>query len=485
MNDKSKKKEQLIDELAKLRQQIAELKKSESEYKQIEEELRESEAFNFALFQYNPFETIVVDREGRVIKINMPKRKSGDRLPTVGDMMYKDYAARHEIDMHAELMECLRSGKTKRFPELKYGKKFLNITIASFPKGAIITSQDVTQHKKAEKALKKERDKSQKYLDIVGCMIVVINTNQKVSLINKRGIEILGYKREEVVGKNWFDSFLPKEVREEVRMFFKKLMIGEIKPVESFENPVLTKSGKKKIIAWNNTILKDEQGKIIGTLSSGKDVTEQRKAEEKLKSSLKEKEVLLREIHHRVKNNMQIISSLLRLQSRQIKDEKTLDMFSMSQNRIRSMALIHESLYKSKNLARIDFYDYVSKLTTHLFSMYRVGIGTINLKVELKDVYLDINKAIPCGLVISELVSNSLKHAFPGARKGEIAVRMKTDERGKQTLIVKDTGVGFPEGLDFRETESLGMQLVTDLVKQLKGTIELKKIKGTEFKIVF
>jgi len=214
-------------------------------------------------------------------------------------------------------------------------------------------------------------------------------------------------------------------------------------------------------------------------------VIERKRAEEQIKVALEEKEVMFREIHHRVKNNMQIISSLLRLQSRQIKDKKILDCFNVSQNRIRSMVLIHESLYQSKDLARINFSDYINRLTIHLFSIYRIGANSISLKVEVGDVFLDINRAIPCGLIINELVSNSLKHAFPDGKKGEIAVKMNEDKRGNYTLVVRDTGIGFPEKVHIHKTETLGLQLVTDLVSQLNGNIKLTRLGGTEFRIVF
>jgi len=214
------------------------------------------------------------------------------------------------------------------------------------------------------------------------------------------------------------------------------------------------------------------------------EIAERRKVEEQLRTSLQEKEVMLREIYNRVKNNMQIVSSLLRLQSNNIKSEKLLEMFKVAHNRIKSMALVHEGLYRSKDLARIDFSDYVKKLTTHLFSIYSPVSKNISLKLEVEEIYFDINTAIPCGLIINELVSNSLKHAFPEGESGEICVKINGN-LDKYTVIVKDSGKGFPEDEDFLMAETLGMQLVTDLIKQLNGTIRLDRRNGTKFKITF
>lgn len=147
------------------------------------------------------------------------------------------------------------------------------------------------------------------------------------------------------------------------------------------------------------------------------------------------------------------------------KNKKILDMFNVGQNRIQSMALIHESLYQSKDLARINFSDYIKRLTTHLFSMCRTEMNNINLKVDIGDVSLDVNRAIPCGLIINELISNSLEHGFPVGEKGQIAVEMDKNKGDKYRLKVSDTGIGFPEDVDFQNTKTLGMQLVTDLVR--------------------
>ncbi|GJQ58334.1 MAG: HAMP domain-containing protein [Candidatus Scalindua sp. AMX11] len=223
----------------------------------------------------------------------------------------------------------------------------------------------------------------------------------------------------------------------------------------------------------------------------------------KLRESLSEKDMLSREIYHRVKNNMQVISSLLRLQSRHIKDEKYVEMFKESQNRIKAMALIHEKLYRSKDLAHIDFNDYIKNLVNDLFLSYKVNTGKVTLKMNIETVSFGIDTAIPCGLIVNELITNSLKYAFPGGKDGEIKISLRRvptgsilpQDRGVQNvtaqpetfeLIVSDNGTGIPKDLDYRNTQSLGLRLITNLSEnQLLGTVELKRSEGTAFQINF
>jgi PAS domain S-box-containing protein len=226
-------------------------------------------------------------------------------------------------------------------------------------------------------------------------------------------------------------------------------------------------------------------GQMKGVIEYVRDITERKKAEDRLQESLQEKEVLLREIHHRVKNNMQVISSLLNLQSRQIKDPDVLEMFKESQRRIRSMALIHERLYQSSDLSRIEFSQYLRNLATHLFHSYQVDASRVQLRIEAEEVHLNVNTAIPCGLIVNELVSNALKHGFPEGRSGELDIDLRRVAGDGYVLRVKDDGVGFPEGLDFRKTETLGMQIVSTLVSQIDASIDLVRDKGTEFTIHF
>lgn len=226
-------------------------------------------------------------------------------------------------------------------------------------------------------------------------------------------------------------------------------------------------------------------GQISGAISNARLYEERVNAENRLKDSLREKEVLLKEIHHRVKNNLQIIHSLLSLQAEQIQDVQALGMFKDSQNRVRSMALIHEKLYQSENLTNIDFTDYVDSLVIELSRSYMNHPEQIEISVDVRDACFGVDTAIPCGLIINELITNSLKYAFPDNRKGQISVSLQPTMKGEYTLIVKDNGIGFPENIDWQNTDSLGMQVVTSLTDQLEGEIELSRTDGTEFKLKF
>lgn len=218
---------------------------------------------------------------------------------------------------------------------------------------------------------------------------------------------------------------------------------------------------------------------MFGTVSE--DITERKKSEDKIKASLKEKEVLLQEIHHRVKNNMQIISSLLNLQTKYVGgDVVALDVLKESQNRVTSMAMIHEKLYQSHDFMHVEIGEYIEKLVGDLLYSYAVPEGQIVPLVEYDDIELNIETSIPCGLIISELVSNSLKYAFPDGKTGEIAISLRNHEGG-YLLVISDNGVGLPENLEFTRTDSLGLELVNNLVDQVDGTIELDKNYGTKF----
>jgi PAS domain S-box-containing protein len=215
------------------------------------------------------------------------------------------------------------------------------------------------------------------------------------------------------------------------------------------------------------------------------DVTERKLAEQKISQSLEEKELLLKEIHHRVKNNLQVVSSLLKLQAGNATDEITQNILIDSQNRVRSMALVHQKLYQSKDLSQIDFSEYLKQLSDQLFNVFKDRNGLIDLDITTKELNLSIDLAIPCGLIINELISNSFKYAFPDNRKGSIKIDLKSVDNNDYLLIISDNGIGFPKDVDFKNTKSLGLQLVNTLVGQIDGSIAMQNHSGTTYTIRF
>jgi len=225
------------------------------------------------------------------------------------------------------------------------------------------------------------------------------------------------------------------------------------------------------------------------SLENARLMEETRRADEQIKKSLREKEVLLKEIHHRVKNNLEIIQSMLSLQLPYVRGEHAMEPFKESQNRIYSMALIHEKLYESESLAEIDVAEYMRSLADNLFFSYGVDDGDIKLNMHVDDVAIDVNKLIPCALIVNELVSNSLKHAFPDSRRRngvrEIGITLTRDGADTLVLTVGDNGVGLPPGFEIQDSESLGLKLVSVLVRQLKGTLHVAGNEGAKFTVAF
>jgi two-component sensor histidine kinase len=252
------------------------------------------------------------------------------------------------------------------------------------------------------------------------------------------------------------------------------------------ETALINKNNKREIPV-SQVIMshKSPGGKIEYLSTIMRDITERKEAEEQIKASLKEKEVLLREVHHRVKNNLQIISSLLDMSSMQTQNQETMDLFADSRNRVNAMALIHTQLYRSERFDKINMEEHVQELSKKLLQIYSME-KTIALDIKFANIYLNINQAIPCALVLNELITNACKHAYREGQKGTISISMQKSDDNTFLLRVKDDGAGIPEGVDIGKVKSLGLSLVRNLVyNQLKGKIDVRSNKGTEFLIDF
>jgi two-component system sensor kinase len=302
-----------------------------------------------------------------------------------------------------------------------------------------------------------------------------------ITYVNTHYCDYFGKTRDELLGSSFLDM-IPDDKREEVKSTFTALT--RTNPVASYEHQV-EKNGTSRWQHWLDQALFDQEGNLVEYQSMGQDITDQKMFQENTNRTLKEKEILLKEIHHRVKNNMQIISSLLSLQSNYIVNSEDKKLFEDSQNRVRSMALVHEKLYKSENLSEIDFEDYINTLVQEIkYTYYELGVN-VSISVKAKGVFITIDTAIPCALIVNELLSNSLKYAFPDGRNGAIDIACTINEEGKHVLVFSDNGIGLPGSIDIKNTDTLGLKLVSSLTMQLKGEISHNAENGTVYTIIF
>ena len=355
-------------------------------------------------------------------------------------------------------------------------------------------NQDITEFKMAEEALNEADQRLAEIIDFLPDATFAIDVEGRVISWNRAIEEMTWVWSEEILGKDNYEYSLPfygerrpglidlfNSSDDEIERHYQNLKKnGKVLTAET----EVTLKGERRTVWVKAVPLEDSKGNFIGAIEAIRDITDLRNAEKKLKKSLKEKETLLKEIHHRVKNNLMIISSLLNLQSHYIKDKEALDVFRESQNRAKSMALIHERLYQSTDLKNIDFGDYIRSLTTDLYHSMVSDPGRVNLDLDLEDVKIDINTVVPLGLIVNELVTNSMKYAFPDDECGHIKVELH-HEYENIVLRVSDNGVGFPRDLDYKNTNSLGLQLVNNLIIQIDGELELNNNQGTSFTIRF
>lgn len=475
-----------------------------TEKRLAEQALRESERLLADIIDFLPDATFAIDCKGRVIAWNraieemtgVPK----ERMLGLGDHEYSlpfyherrpiliDLVLARNADIEKEYHIIDVSGRkiVAETPNMKlYGGRGAFLWGIAGPLydsagnivGAIESIRDITDRRNAEMAARESEALMRTLLNTIPFDVWAIDAGQRYILQNAASIRLWG----NMAGFGPPDSGMPPDVISRWRSNNMRVLAGESIDAEV---EMRLNDGMR---VFREVLAPIREGDVIaGAVGVNIDITEKRKSEEALRASLAEKEVLLREVHHRVKNNFQVIISLLNLQSRSVSGEDIRGNLLDAQNRIRAMALIHEKVYRSVNLAEIDFGEYLKSLAGDLRRLYVPATGRIELTVEAENLILPVDKAIPCGLVVNELLTNALKYAFPGEQSGAVRVQAGMSGSDAVRVVVSDNGIGLPAGMEPEKSDTLGLKLVQILVSgQMKGSVKFVQDSGTAVEVVF
>lgn len=462
-------------------EEVTERKKFHETLKQAHDKLSnilESITDGFVSFDQNWRCTYINDNAARLLKTT--------REELIGQSPWEKFPEAKRLKFYTEFNRAVDKNRSVVFEE--YYPEPLNTWYEChcYPSadGLSVYFRDITERKETEKKLMERQNFIERIAETSPNILYVFDIiENKLVYANEQLSNILGYKLEHIqeMGQSVYQRIIhPDDLPKAYKL------ISQLSKAKDDVIHELLFRGKHLNGEWRWLCIKsvvfnrNEEGVTKEVLGTVEDITDRKNADERIKKSLHEKETLLQEVHHRVKNNMMVMTSLLKLQARQIRDERYRKMLNDSINRIKSMALIHDKLYQSENLSHIKFGNYLEGLLNNIFMTYGAGTGRISLKKDFENIPLSIGTAVPCGLIVNELVSNSLKHAFPANKKGELKVTLsRNDESRMIELKVSDNGVGI------KEFAGLGLELVKTLVKQLGGSIELNREKGTEFRIRF
>ena len=472
----------------------------------LEQEITKRKVIQLQLLESQKYTRLIIngsidmicasDRKGLITEFNEAAQKTfGYKAEEVigkhVSMLYQSPEERIKITDNELYKKGVYAGEVTNVR--KNGEKFVAYLSASVLKneqgeviGAMGVSRDISELKRAEETLRTQSAKFNAIIESSSHVIWTVDKNICLTTFNENYAKQQKYRYnlEAKVGLSMIkgDAISTEDYNNFWIKKYEKAFTGE---PQYFETQFFYKDGTE---TWREIYLnpiKEEDGTIREVSGIGHDITEKKISDEQIRLSLQEKEVLLKEVHHRVKNNLQVISSILNLQSSYVKDEGTLQILKESQNRIKSMAFIHESLYQTKDFSSINFTEYVINLSQNLIHSYSSFDNEVKLNLDIQNVFLNLDLAIPCGLIINEIVSNALKYAFVDKREGgEITIKMNTNGDYLE-LRIGDNGKGLSKNIDFRNTESLGLQLVVTLTDQLSGTIELDLEKGTNYTIIF
>ncbi len=448
--------------------------------------------FNELLVKQAPFGLALIEASGRWLLVNPAfTRITGYTAEDIPDGKTWFEKAFPDSQKRAEFLSSWLADRKKgeavdRVLEIicRDGqKKWVQATSAFLPDGITVFSvHDISDKKLIENAREKAENYYRALLEATPDMVVVTDSGGFITYASESAARFLGYDSpEELIGRNNQDLFAPEDL-EKIRH------VGPLLTEYGFLGPLIAKvqkkTGEQRIVELNSSIVRIS-GKVVSYIGIMRDITDRLKLENELRQALIEKEILIREVHHRVKNNLQLIQSLLRLQSQYHDSPEVRTALKDSLSRVESIALIYESLLRSDRVDRINLDRYLERIVSYAGSLYRQEGKEIQIVADLDEVQVDLAVAHPCGLIASELVSNSIKHAFKGCRQGTIRISLKKTNGREVVLSVSDDGQGLPENFDPRVSNSFGWQIIHDLIKQLRGTLTWNRERGTEVTVTF
>ncbi|MCJ7679580.1 MAG: PAS domain S-box protein [Candidatus Aminicenantes bacterium] len=463
--------------------------------RQLEEtaaRLAESEERYRVIFDSSPNGILTSDLKGKILSCNrsfseITGFKQSDiigihftKLPTLPKKSLKEFIALFADMIRGTIFRNFEFRWVHADGRLRWGQAQSSL-IRRKKKiiGVQVILSDITGRKEAELALEESEEKYRRVVEQAQEGIVILQGGL-IRFANRGAVEDFGYTMEEVIGSSFSHFAYPGEEKNLLDMYQKQI-VGEKTPL-FYESSLRSRKGDRVYveISGGNISYKGEPAVVIVF----RDVTELRKAERRIEASLREKEVLLREVHHRVKNNLQIIVSLLSLQAREIDDERVIEWLDESRRRVHSMALVYEILYQSEDFTKVEFAEYIRIISSGLVSGFGIP-GRVKMNLDLQKGNLSIEKAIPLGLLLNELITNAFKHAFPDNRQGSISIRFCSLENDTFELVVQDDGIGLPPDIDMETSESLGLRIVRLLTGQLEGNLSVQREKGTTFTLCF
>ena len=344
----------------------------------------------------------------------------------------------------------------------------------------LVLAAAVEERRASQADLEESETRYQDLYDRAPDLFMSVDASGVILKCNQTFLNVTGHAREDVVGRSVFDLHHPQSRAGAWEAWQEFILTGEVRDVEL---QLLRRDGSTLDVGLSMSSVRDEQGRVVYSRSVWRDITERKRAEVRLRWALKEKETLLREVNHRVRNNLAVIDGILQLQAHQAQEPNLAAALRDSRNRVRSIAIVHESLYRAKELARIDFADYIQGLCRHLFRAHGVDEGRIELRLDVKKVEVALELAIPLGLLLNELVSNALHHAFPAERSGWLAVSLKQEDEGRIVLAVQDNGIGLPQEVELVRPPTLGFDIVKSLLQQIGGRMAVVRVGGTKVTI--